>query len=49
MVKFRCNKCNFQFDRATQPKLCPFCGTESSVYEESNAEDILRNVDDIVE
>lgn len=45
MVRFRCDKCNFQFEKAIRPNLCPFCGRENTVYEESDAEDLLKDVD----
>jgi rubrerythrin len=49
MVRYRCEKCNFGFDKASPPKLCPFCGKEGSVYEEGDATTILKDVDSMLE
>ena len=49
MVRFRCEKCNFGFERKESPRLCPFCGSEGTVYEEGDAVTILKDVDSMAE
>jgi rubrerythrin len=49
MTKYRCEKCNFGFERKEMPRLCPFCGKESSVYQEGDATTILKDVDSMIE
>jgi rubrerythrin len=48
MVKFRCEKCNYRFDKATMPNMCPYCGKEGTVYEEGDAAVILKDVDSMI-
>lgn len=45
MTRYRCEKCNFQFKREQMPFRCPFCSEQNSVYEEGDANVILKDVD----
>jgi len=45
MTHMTCGKCNFHFKKDSPPRLCPFCGSENSVYEDEDATQILKDVD----
>ncbi len=49
MSKYRCAACKFRFETFKKPKLCPYCSREGSVVEEETAEDLLRDVDNLLE
>jgi rubrerythrin len=45
-MKFRCKKCKFKFERSTEPRICPFCGSENSLFQEGEAE--FKDVDEML-
>ena len=40
-MKFRCTKCNYQFEKDKFPLRCPYCGKNDSVVKEKSAQDII--------
>ena len=50
MAKYRCEFCKFKFETksANYPKKCPYCSREGTVAAEESAEELLRDVDDMV-
>jgi rubrerythrin len=47
MTKFRCKRCNYQFQREAGdfPKSCPNCGETNSIRKEQSAEELLNDSD----
>ncbi|MEM3075011.1 MAG: rubredoxin [Candidatus Pacearchaeota archaeon] len=46
MGKFRCGKCNYQFEieMETLPRLCPNCGEKGSVNRELSADELINDI-----
>ena len=47
--QYTCSNCKYKFSTFRQPKKCPYCSKESTVREEESAEDILKEVDNMIE
>lgn len=53
MVKFACVKCKFRFSprnsaNTKPPARCPYCSREGTIITERSADDLVRDVDEIV-
>lgn len=54
MVRFVCQKCTFRFspknlEKKEPPARCPYCDTEGTVIVEQSAEELVKDIDDIIE
>ncbi len=54
MVRFVCQKCTFRFsprnpENRDPPSKCPYCDTPGSVLIEQSAEELVKDIDDIIE
>lgn len=52
-MQFQCKKCKYKFTNRDQnkkdaPKICPWCNTTNSVTSLKTAEEIVRDVDDLL-
>lgn len=45
MPKLQCNQCNYEFDKEKIPKICPYCGKNSSIIPYKTAQDRLDEGD----
>ena len=52
MATFQCKKCKFKFnpkgDTNVLPTRCGYCGAQGSVVRQMPADDLIRNVDDLL-
>jgi len=53
-MTFQCKKCKYRFENREKskkdpPKVCPWCNSENSVTTVKTADEIVRNVDDMLE
>ena len=53
MAMFQCRKCKYSFNprsgNTALPKRCPYCSAEGAVMRMAKADDLIRNVDDMLE
>ncbi|MBW3023201.1 hypothetical protein KY308_03790 [Candidatus Woesearchaeota archaeon] len=53
-IMFQCKKCKYRFhnknpDKKDAPKRCPWCDTENTVITLKSADEIVRDVDELLE
>ena len=47
MTRFNCQNCGYTFEckGEKQPKKCPYCDSEGTVFREQNAEELVEALD----
>ena len=53
-MTFQCKKCKYKFlnkakDKKDPPKICPWCNATNTVVTVRSADEIVRDVDDMLE
>ena len=53
-MTFQCKKCKYKFanrekDKTNPPRICPWCNATNTVVTLKSADEIVRNVDDMLD
>ena len=46
--KYICSNCGFKFETSLEPKKCPNCARENTVYLEMKDEELIKDINDIL-